>query len=110
MTTKQLHAALLSGTVSHGTLRRQDLIPVFLDVLAIADSTAYDQLMVSNAGIPAYVADEGDNSDWWDSDDAAYLLEDLFDALDAASPEGYYFGAIEGDGSDFGYWPIDGEI
>lgn len=27
------------------------------------------------------------------------------EALDAICPEGTYFGTLEGDGSDFGFWP-----
>jgi hypothetical protein len=35
------------------------------------------------------------------------LLESLFDTLDNYSPEGYYFGAHPGDGSDYGFWEMD---
>jgi len=31
------------------------------------------------------------------------------DALNEYAPDGYYFGAIEGDGSDFGFWAIEDE-
>lgn len=33
--------------------------------------------------------------------------EALYDALDAESPEGWRFGAHEGDGSDMGFWQED---
>lgn len=81
-------------------MRTQDLIPAFLDV--IRDTPEYVQVM--NA-IPAH-AMEDKEADWWNSDDAAGLLESLFDTLDSYSPEGYYFGAHLGDGSvtDFGKW------
>ena len=42
-----------------------------------------------------------------DSDDAAGLLESLFDMLEGCSPEDYYFGAHPGDGSDYGFWKMD---
>jgi hypothetical protein len=96
------------GTVSHGTMRSQDLIPAFLDALAEVDPNGYAQMMSAAFGpVPAHVWDEGDSSDWWDSEDAHYLLESLFDALDGAAPEGHYFGAHPGDGSDFGFWQCD---
>lgn len=103
MKTKQI-----TGTISHGTMRPQDLIPSFLDALEAIAPDAYAQMMVSSFGpVPAYVYDEGDDSEWWDSDDAGYLLESLFDALDENSPEGFYFGAHPGDGSDYGFWQVE---
>lgn len=81
-------------------MRPQDLIPVFMDVLR--DTPEYVQLMHS---IPAH-ASEDDNDDWWRSEEAALLLESLFDTLDSYAPEGHYFGTHPGDGSDYAYWKI----
>jgi len=39
-----------------------------------------------------------------DDEDAQYMLEELFDALDDHAPPFCYFGANVGDGSDFGFW------
>jgi hypothetical protein len=95
------------GTLIHATLRTQDLIPCFLDAVREYAPAEYEQIMVSAFGpIPAYVQDEGDSCEWWQSDDASYLLEDLFNILNDVAPAGYYFGAHEGDGSDFGFWPL----
>ena len=107
MNTEQIYSDLVLGSVIHGTHRPQDLIPAFLDLLAIVDSASYAGYMVSSFHvIPAY-AMEDDGSEWWDSMDATNLLENLFNDLDSASPDGYYFGAHPGDGSDFGYWEIE---
>lgn len=95
-------------SISHSTHRAQDLIPAFLVALSVVWPEAYEGYMVAQfPPIPSYVSDEGDSSEWWDSEDAAYLLQDLFDQLDQAAPDGFYFGAHPGDGSDFGFWKIE---
>jgi hypothetical protein len=53
-----------------------------LDRLAAEQPLAYAQLIALPFGpIPAYVADEGDASSWWTSDEAAALMESLAEAL-----------------------------
>ena len=97
------------GTVIHATLRSQDLIPAFLDVLRIHNPEAYQQLMIPGAGfaaLPSY-AQEDEDSDWWYSEDADHLVELLFDSLNELAPEGHYFGSHPGDGSDFGFWACE---
>ena len=95
------------GTVSHGTLQPRDLIPAFIS--ALEDVCPDSHLSVTSRweDVIRRAADLG--WDEIDPEDADYLLDDLFNALDAAAPEGAYFGAIEGDGSDFGFWPVEGE-
>lgn len=94
----EIHADL-DSTVIRATHRPQDLIPAFLDVMK--DTAEYAQLMINNAMVPAYAA-EDDGSDWWDSEDCSYFLNDtLFDTLTSYAPEGYYFGAHPG---DYGFW------
>lgn len=96
------------GTVIHGTLRPQDLVPAFLNVARDVAPDAYEQMIAAPFGpVPSYVQDEGDNSEWWHGEDCAALLESLFDLLNEHAPEGYRFGAHEGDGSDFGFWEIE---
>lgn len=93
-----IHADL-DTTVSRATMRTQDLIPAFLDI--IKDTTEYVQLINF---VPAH-AMEDDEAEWWDSENAMYFLnETLWDILNYYAPDGYYFRCTEGDGSDYGYW------
>lgn len=84
-----------AGTVSHGTMRSEDLIPCFIGVL--------EDLNPEHAQL-------ADWREWptdYDEDGTMFLIEDLFDALNTVAPDGYYFGANEGDGSDYGFWATD---
>lgn len=101
------------GSVSHGTLRLEDLIPAFVD--ALSDVLEWDSLnpnpRLSVAEheacqdelglIERWIAEE----DYFESDGAIDALEWLQDTLQDLAPEGYRFGAHEGDGSDYGFWP-----
>lgn len=87
-------------SISHGTMRPADLIPAFLDELARHDP---DTAASYREEIPP-AALEDDRAEFWDTEDAASILDSLFDALDSAAPAGCYFGAHPGDGSDYGFW------
>lgn len=90
------------GTVSHATMREEDLIPSFMSELEsqrplkrehrklLRDIKRNQRNMVS----PAY----------YENEQATWDLEALFDALDAYCLPYFYFGAHPGDGSDYGYW------
>lgn len=102
--------APLGETLIHGTMRNCDLVPVFLR--ALRDTAEYAQIMLNNNGANwnlCVITDvsASDNDERWSSEDMTFFLEELFDMLDAYSPEGYYFGAHPGDGSDYGYWPCN---
>lgn len=92
---------VILGTVSHATMRAEDLIPCFLDVLINLDTNKeYTELIAEGKEII--------NKENWKSDDTSdFLNEDLWEALNNFSPAYCYFGANEGDGSDYGYWPCD---
>ena len=93
-------------SVISGTHRAQDLIPAFLDVIREYNPAGYAQIIL-NPSIPAYVQDEGDSSEWWDSSECADYLDSLFYDLGEIAPEDCYFGAHPGNGSDFGFWTIE---
>ena len=93
------------GSVISGTMKNRDLILAFMKV--VRDTSEYEQMIVCHT-IPAY-ADDDPDSEWWESENASYLLEELFDILNYYAPDGCYFGAHPGDGADFGFWESEPE-
>lgn len=82
------------GSISSGTMRAEDLIPCFYDMLKWLDTDK----------VHAKLLEEADNVEDYDSEEASEVLSDLFDALDGFAPAYGYFGAHPGDGSDYGFW------
>lgn len=92
-TTKQFQL----GSISTGSLRTEDLLPAFADTCR----------SLGNPGLTvlgeAYMLINGGED--WDDDLAIELLQDLTDVLQELCPPFVVFGAHEGDGADFGFWP-----
>jgi len=83
-----------TGTVSHATLRSEDLIPIFTTILKEYWPEKAKELQ------DAYSIRMGDDDDYWH-------LEELINALQEIAPAGYFFGAHPADYSDYGFWPIE---
>lgn len=90
-------------SISHGTLRDVDLIPVFEEILESAGA-GFDR----PASVDRLLAGEELTESDWD-EVSWYLNEDLFDLLNEIAPDGTYFGAHPGDGADFGFWQFEEE-
>jgi hypothetical protein len=73
-------------SLSHATMRPEDLIPAFSAMLPASDS-----LRIEAEALDLHNADPEALDD---------IVERLFDALDAIAPEGTSFGAHPGDGSE----------
>lgn len=87
------------GSVSHATLRLEDLIPSFLWEAKHLRLTKAERKEISR------IARESEQEGYYDSKDAVFdLNESLFSILDAHSLPYFRFGAHLGDGSDFGWW------
>ena len=97
----------LDSTVIHATMRPADLIPAFLEV--IRETPEYVQLLQAAPAIVTDPTPYNDDSDDWGTGDVVFFLDELFETLDSYAPEGYYFGAHPGDGSDYGYWQTEDE-
>jgi len=89
------------GTISHGTLNPEHLIPIFSDELRLLVKNDRDparraharKVLATAAAFNPVASDSGD------------ILVEMHEALDAYALPYTYFGNLEGDGSDFGFWP-----
>jgi len=95
----------LVGTISHGTLLIEDLLPTFLEVIDEHDCRKFQEI-VGESPIPESAKQHPDDP-WWLSEAAEDMLDAAFDALDEMAPSGLFFGAHPGNSSDFGFWPIE---
>jgi hypothetical protein len=118
-----------TGSISTGTLRTPDLLRAFDGALGLlvsgsesdsglsdweagrlcGEALAYADVLddlsdVSDvsADADAKIADAFANVEIC----AAGVVDALIEALDDFAPDGCYFGAHEGDGADFGFWPV----
>jgi hypothetical protein len=99
------------GTVSHGTMRTDDLIPVFLDVAEGLRLSRRDRADIKALRNEWEACEHEDgckqHSNPGDStcdNEADSSCERLFDILNNYAPPYCYFGSHEGDGSDYGFW------
>jgi hypothetical protein len=95
------------GTVSHATMRNEDLIDSFTRELekAMKEYKWQRQTSIVNAyGEYRQLIKEARRCNH-DDEHATDVVSELFDALNDFAPPYTYFGAHEGDGSDYGFWP-----
>ena len=90
------------GTIIHGTLRNEDIIPALLDYLEampLHKSVSNDERIEKVRIFKEDFRGKEPESEW-----ATELCYEVFDAINEYLPEGFYCGSLEGDGSDFGVW------
>ena len=114
MNKEELIAAIINNnglSVSHATMRNEDLIPTFVSVLFKLNPSKVRNLWKSDENLLQALCDKNaeieTSKEYWESDDATEVCEWLFDSLNAESPNGFYFGSHIGDGSDYGFWRND---
>ena len=86
------------GTVISGTLRPEDLIPAFASELRFLSEVSAEPW--------EWLLEAADGADY-ESESAVELIRELANALNEFAPEGAYFGAHPGDGTDFGFWMLE---
>jgi hypothetical protein len=90
---------MILGTVSHGTLKDTDLFIAFRNELY--NEHGYDVTEFEQNALEEFLSSG--------EPDLSEIINDMIDVLSYEfTPIYCYFGAHEGDGSDFGYW-IDEE-
>ena len=97
--------------VSSGTLHPQDLVEAgYSAVMRYAEPgqelDSWSKEILSTIPPEAW---EDRGHLYWDSEGCLYVQEDISEALNSIAPEGYWFGASEGDGADFAIWPVPAE-
>lgn len=106
------------GTVSHATLRTDDLLDAFAteleyhvqrNALAWSDESGRrlrDNHMELIGRAREYKGEGEDGSELFsEGEGATELISELIDALNEFAAPYCYFGTLEGDGADFGFWP-----
>lgn len=98
------------GSISSGTMCAIDLVDTFASELQClinnnraefeADSSRADRMELPDRAQAWAALDENSR----DEDEGDSLVEELFDALQEFAPPYAYFGALPGDGADYGFW------
>lgn len=99
------------GSIIHGSHRIEDLLPAFLFALEEVDGVAAghfnSELIELGFGYSQCGVCFGPREEWPDVDEDTLLdiQAEITDKLGEYAPDMCYFGAYDGDGSDFGFWP-----
>jgi hypothetical protein len=82
-------------------MRPRDLIPAFVDELRyLAEKNKVRNGTLAFCRSLERKQDEA----YWESEEAGFDLDELFDRLQEFAPPYFYFGAHPGDGANYGFW------
>ena len=101
------------GSISTGTLRTEDLLPAVIgEIEYLITTPPPSHIGTASQRIETYrtlrkACNDAKAITDYDSEDASYMVDELIDALNEYAPPHMRFGAHEGDGADFGWWPTD---
>ena len=101
MEKRKIMRPIQSGTIIAGTLRNEDLLEAFSQELdSIRGTSKAHYQLVFDAQCRYYRDDGSDERE----EEVPELIDELMDALNEYAPNNMYFGTLEGDGADFGWW------
>lgn len=92
------------GSVSTATMRNQDLLPDFIWELRHMGHRDKKLTIIEKRVNTAIKGEYGWDDAYWNSEEASWDLESLFDMLEEHALPYMYFGAHPGDGADYGFW------
>lgn len=98
------------GSISHASLRSQDLLQSFLDCIRdCAPRTHLDLIdtIEDELGPINELYENEDDERWASATMRNFILCDLWNTLCALAPADHYFGVHPGNSSDFGFWPAE---
>jgi hypothetical protein len=91
-------------TVSEGTLRTEDLAKAFLAVIGEHDPQIKETILEEWNDVLFAMIDPNSERD---SEQEMFLVQHLFNVMDAIAPEGCVFESLEYDASCFGFWVME---
>jgi hypothetical protein len=100
---KPLGNEWVNSVVSEGTLRTDDLAKAFLAVIGEHDPKIKESVLDDWNDVLFAMIDPKSNRD---EEQEEYLVNHLFNVMDAIAPEGCTFGTLDSDGACFGFWQM----
>ena len=93
------------GSISTGTLRTQDLLEAFLPYLNKENEHAQEaQAVLERIATDTWPPGIDNLEQYLTEFNTSELLDIIMDELQELCPPFVYFGTLEGDGADFGFW------
>lgn len=108
---KTLHKSFKNVSLSHGTMREEDLLPIFSAFIKVNAEDCKILLQMTEIvnrveSLRTTLNEYGVNYIEQDIERAQDCLIELFILLNNIAPDGCAFGSHEGDGSDYGFWEV----
>ena len=94
------------GSISTGTLKTEDLLEAFLPYLNKENEHAQEaQAVLERIATDTWPPGIDNLEQYLTEFNTSELLDIIMDELQELCPPFVYFGTLEGDGADFGFWP-----